>query len=312
MIITQTPLRVSFFGGGTDFPDFYEKYGGCVLSTAINKYVYVIVIPRFDNNIRVTYTKAELVKNVNDVKHDIVRECLKHVKIEGGIEVITIGDVPAGTGLGSSSAVTVGLLKALYAFKGIETNAKQLAEEACHIEIDILKKPIGVQDQYASAFGGFKFYSFEKGKVGGFNVPPDDLQEHLLLLYTGITRESSTILKVQKKNVSKNSGILKKMKGLALESIHWIDKEGFGKLLGESWGLKRQLAEDISNDKIERWFAKAEHAGATGGKVLGAGGGGFLLLYCPDGTKEAVRNALKLVEMPFEFEPNGSKVMLNI
>ena len=309
MIISQTPLRVSFFGGGTDFPDFYNKYGGCVLSTAINKYVYVIVKDRFDNNIRVTYTKAELVKNVNDVKHDIVRECLKYTKIEGGIEVITIGDVPAGTGLGSSSAVTVGLLKALHAYKGEETNAKQLAEEACHIEIDILKKPIGVQDQYASAFGGFRFYEFTKKGVREFKISPNDLPEHLLLLYTGITRESSSILKVQKKNVPKNTKILKQMKELVSKAIgYW----NFGELLGESWGLKRQLAEDISNDKIEMWFAKASYAGATGGKVLGAGGGGFLLLYCPDGTKENVRKALKLVELPFEFEPNGSKVMLNL
>ena len=307
MIITQTPLRVSFFGGGTDFPDFYNKYGGCVLSTAINKYVYVIVKPRFDNNIRVTYTKAELVKNVNDVKHDIVRECLKHVKINGGIEVITIGDVPAGTGLGSSSAVTVGLLKALHAYKGEETNAKQLAEEACHIEIDILKKPIGVQDQYASAFGGFRFYSFEKGKVGGFKVPPEDLQEHLLLLYTGITRESSSILKVQKKNVPKNIKILEQMKELASMAIgYW----NFGELLDKNWELKKQLG-PISTPRIDRMYEVAKKAGATGGKILGAGGGGFLLLYCPYG-KDVIRKSISAIELPFEFEPNGSKVMLNL
>ena len=167
MIICQTPLRISFMGGGSDFPEFYNKYDGCVLSTAINKYIYVIVKPRFDSKVRLTYTKAELKKNSNSLKHDIVRECLKYTKIEGGIEVITIGDVPAGTGLGSSSAVTVGLLKALHAYKGEETNAKQLAEEACHIEIDILKKPIGVQDQYISAYGGVRFIELTCPSVGG-------------------------------------------------------------------------------------------------------------------------------------------------
>jgi len=308
MIIVQAPLRCSFFGGGTDFPEFYEEHGGCVLTTAINKYIYVIVKPRFDNKIRVTYRKAELVKSVKDVKHEIVRECLKHVGIKGGIEVITIGDVPAGTGLGSSSAVTVGVLKALYAYVGREMDAEQLALTACYIEREMLHKPIGVQDQYISAYGGFRFFEFTKGRIGGLKIPVETLFDHLLLFYTGISRDSSKILEIQSKNTRKNTAILLTMRGMASQAI---GNPQFGELLDESWQLKKQLG-PISSPKIDKWYEKAIKAGATGGKILGAGGGGFLLFYCPTNKKQAVRKALfRLTEIPISPEPDGAKVILN-
>jgi len=301
MIITQTPLRVSFFGGGTDFPDFYEKYGGCVLTTAINKYVYVIVKSRFDNQIRVTYRKAELVDSVNDIKHDIVRECLKSVGIDHGIEVITIGDIPAGTGLGSSSAVTVGVLNALYAYLGQKTNPEWLAQEACYIEREVLGKPIGIQDQYISAYGGFQHFGFDSEGVTHKKVDYGDLFDHLLMFYTGVTRESEKILKVQSKNISKNIKVLQEMK-------KFTNKKVTGELLNKSWELKKTLG-PVSNPKIDKLYAKALKNGATGGKILGAGGGGFLLLYTND--KDKLRKAIKLTEIPLESEPEGSKIIFN-
>ena len=301
MIITQTPLRCSFFGGGTDFPNFYEKHGGCVLTTAINKYVYVIVKPRFDDQIRVTYRKAELVDNVNDIKHDIVRECLKHVGITKGIEVITIGDVPAGTGLGSSSAVTVGVLRALHTYKGETMLADWLAEEACYIEREVLGKTIGIQDQYISAYGGFRFFGFDNEGVTTKKVDYGDLFDHLLMFYTGVTREADKILKVQSKNVSKNIKVLQEMK-------KFTHKKVTGELLNKSWELKKTLG-PISNPKLDKLYTKALKAGAIGGKILGAGGGGFLLVYTND--KEKVRKAMKLTEIPIESEPDGSKVIFN-
>lgn len=312
MIIVQTPLRVSFFGGGTDFPEFYRKYGGGTLSTAINKYIYVVVKSRFDDYIRLTYTKAELVKNIDNLKHDIVRECLKHVGITKGIEVITIGDVPAGSGLGSSSAVTVGVLKALYAYRGVETAAEQLAQEACHIEREILCKPIGIQDQYIAAYGGCRFFEFGK-KTKNKEVCLGDIPDSLLLFFTGITRSADKILKVQRKNVAKNINILITMRDLAknMSKGSWKNDE-FGKSLDIAWQMKKELNHTVSSAKIDKLYQKAKGAGALGGKILGAGGGGFLLLYCPDGTKESVRQALsKLTEIPFVPEPDGAKVILN-
>jgi D-glycero-alpha-D-manno-heptose-7-phosphate kinase len=310
MIIVQTPLRVSFLGGGTDFPDFYEKCGGAVLTTAINKYIYVIVKPRFDSNVRLTYTKAELKKNSNSLKHDIVRECLRHVGITHGIEVITIGDVPSGSGLGSSSAVTVGVLKALYAYIGHETSAKQLAEEACYIEREILCKPIGVQDQYIAAYGGFRMLEFTKNGVVSRKYPIGKLFDHLLMFFTGITRDSAEILGVQSERIKKNREILKEMAGLVYKA-NWYEDGNFGQLLGENWRLKKKLA-GVSNFAIDEWYQKAMNAGATGGKILGAGGGGFLLFYSPVEKKDAIRSALSdLTEIPIAPEPDGCKVILN-
>lgn len=310
MIIVQVPLRVSFLGGGTDFAEFYEKHSGAVLSTAIKKYIYVIVKPRFDKNVRLTYTRAELKKNSNSLKHDIVRECLKRVEISHGIEIVTIGDVPAGTGLGSSSAVTVGVLKALYAFKGIEMNAKQLAEEACEVEIETLGKPIGVQDQYIAAYGGFRLFEFSKKGVVSRKLFMGTLKEHILMFYTGMTHDSAEILAVQKDNTKKNTEILKEMRELVYKA-NWADDGNLGELLGETWRLKKQLG-PISNPQIDEWYNKGIEAGASGGKLLGAGGGGFLLFYCPNGTKDKVRLAMTgLSEFPFEPESVGATVLLN-
>lgn len=316
MIIVQTPLRASFFGGGTDFPDFYLKEGGCALTMAINKYIYVIVKPRFDSNVRLTYTQAEIVKNSGELKHDIVRECLKQVTLTNGVEIVTIGDVPGGTGLGSSSAVTVGTLKALHAYTGHETGAEQLAQEACSIEREVLHKPIGIQDQYICAYGGFRFLEFKQdGQVTHRKLPIGKLPERLLLFFTGITRDSGIILQTQTKNIPKNRKILIEMKKMAYQAVETIEKgnyDTFGKLLHKSWQLKKKLAKSISNPKIDGWYQKALDAGAIGGKVLGAGGGGFLLLYCPNGSKEKIRTALsKLTEIPIEPEPDGAKVILN-
>jgi len=310
MIIVKIPLRVSFLGGGTDFIEFYTKYGGAVLSTAIKKYIYVIVIPRFDNNVRLTYTKAELKKNANSLKHDIVRECMKRVGINHGIEVVTISDVPAGTGLGSSSAVTVGVLKALYAYKGVETNARQLAEEACQIEIDILGKPIGVQDQYIAAYGGFRMFEFSKDGVVNRKLHIGNLQEHLLMFYTGLTHDSAEILSVQKDNMPNTVEILKEMRELVYKA-NWNEDGNMGDLLNTTWEYKKQLA-SITNPAIDEWYKIGIKAGAIGGKLLGAGQGGFLLFYCSPEDKDNIRHALSdLTEMPFEPEPDGAKVIFN-
>ena len=310
MIIVQVPLRVSFLGGGSDFPAFYEKYGGAVLSTAINKYIYVIVKSRYDNNVRLTYTKPELKKNSNSLKHDIVRECLKHVGINHGIEVITIGDLPSGTGLGSSSAVTVGVLKALYAFIGQEMGPKQLAEKACYIERIVLCKPIGIQDQYISAYGGFRMFEFSKSGVVSQKLSLGKLADHFLMFYTGITRKSSEILGIQSERIKKNKEVLKEMTSLVYKA-NWQEDGNFGELLAENWKLKKQLG-PVSNPQIDEWYSSGINAGATGGKLLGAGGGGFLLFYCPIDKKESVRTALSsLTEIPFGYEPDGAKVILN-
>ncbi len=314
MIIVQTPLRVSLFGGGTDFPEFYKNEGGCVLTTAINKYIYVIVKSRFDSNVRLTYTKAEFVNKSSELKHDIVRECLKHVGINHGVEIITIGDVPGGSGLGSSSAVTVGVLKALYAYIGQETAAEELAQTACFIEREALHKPIGIQDQYISAYGGSRFIEFGSGVVSR-KLSFGKISEHLLLFFTGITRSSEKILRVQSNNLSKNLDALRKIKRLTYQAVKEVKKNNgnaFGKLLDESWQQKKLLAKSISSTKINFWYKKAKDAGALGGKILGAGGGGFLLFYCPNGSKEKVRLALsKLTEIPIQPEPDGTKVILN-
>jgi D-glycero-alpha-D-manno-heptose-7-phosphate kinase len=308
-------MRISLFGGGTDFPAFYRKEGGCVLSTAINKYIYVIVKPRFDRKVRLTYTQAELVDKSCELKHDIVRECLKQVGINHGVEIITIGDLPAGTGLGSSSAVTVGVLKALYAYKGHEMGTEELAQMACRIELGALKKPIGVQDQYISAFGSFRFFSFGMEGVTNRKLSTGKLFDHLLLLYTGITRDADSILEVQDKNTTINLDTLRDIKALAIQALSEIDEgrwEGLGKLLDDSWRLKKKLALSISTPQIDAWYEKGLEAGALGGKVLGAGGGGFLLFFCPNGLKDKVRQSLSdLVEIPIRPEPDGAKIILN-
>jgi D-glycero-alpha-D-manno-heptose-7-phosphate kinase len=322
MIIVQTPLRVSLFGGGTDFPSYYLQEGGCVLSFAIDKYIFVTIKKRFDNLLRIGYTKTEMVECVDQIQHELIREALRISGIHQGVEVTTMGDIPsAGSGLGSSSTVTVGSLHAMYAFQGNLVIADRLAREACQIELDILQKPIGVQDQYIAAFGGFRFFEFTKqGEIHCKKFHLDDttlrkINQSLMLFYTGVTRKSATILKEQKSNITDRLKVLDEMKRLAHSARDEIEAgrvDSIGDLLHENWQLKKQLASQISNGEIDNLYRTAREAGAVGGKITGAGGGGFLLLYCPQAKQEDVRAALhNLQELPFQVERDGSKVIFN-
>jgi D-glycero-alpha-D-manno-heptose-7-phosphate kinase len=322
VIITQTPLRISFLGGGTDFPDFYKKHGGCVLTTAIDKYVYVIVKERFDKQIYVSYTQKEIVDKVTDLKHELVREALKITGVTQGIEIAFLSDIPAaGSGLGSSSSVTVGVLNALYQYTGRAVEARRLAEEACQIEIDILKKPIGVQDQYIAAWGGVEFMEFSDQKISAsrLRLPDellDDLKSYMMVFFTGRTRQANTILAEQISKIKDQSQILKEMAQQARDGKQLLEKgqiEKLGKLLDEGWKLKKQLASKITDPEIDAMYAAAKKAGAIGGKISGAGGGGFLTLFVPTDKRESVRRAMKGArEMPIGLSRDGSKVIFNI
>jgi len=320
VIITRTPFRISFIGGGTDLPDFYRVETGAVVSTAINKYMYIVVNRRFTDAIRVSYyARTEIVDKVAEIQHPLVRETLKMVGITKGIEVASIADVHAGAGLGSSSSFTVGLLNALYAYKGILKSAEDLAREACHIEIDILGEPIGKQDQYIAAYGGFRYIQFNPDE-SVFTEPliwprKEELLQNLLLLYTGDVREANSILREQKENIKqgKRMSSLRKLRDSAGQLRELLNSNAspdiLGKFLHEGWMLKRRLAGGISNQKIDEYYEKALKAGAFGGKVLGAGGGGFLLLYCPKEKQSQVKEALNLRPLEFSFEPEGSKII---
>lgn len=323
MIITQTPLRISFAGGGTDFPDFYKLDGGCVISSAIDKYIYVVIKERFDNKIRVGYSKTEMVDSIDNIEHELVRECLRKTDINQGVEISTMADIPSeGSGLGSSSSVTVGLLNALYAFKGDLQPAEVLAEQACEIEIEVLGKPIGKQDQYIAAFGNLRLIQFlPSGSVRAdlVEIDPDKkrrLGESLMLFYTGVTRSSSDILSEQRQNISARIKLLDEIKHQAYE-IHANLCNGcsdrVGEIMHQGWQHKRQLAGRISNSYLDALYRKALDAGAVGGKIAGAGGGGFLLLYCPPEHQAAVRETLcDLKELPFGLERDGTKVIFNV
>lgn len=322
MIIVQTPLRVSLFGGGTDFPEFYRENGGCVLSSAINKYVFVTAKKRFDQKLRIGWTLTEMVDSIDEVKHELIREALRKTGVTRGVEITTMGDIPStGSGLGSSSTVTVGALHALYVLQGEIVPAERLAREACEIEIDILGKPIGVQDQYITSLGGLKFLEFKRNgqiQVEKILLETDllrKLNDNLLLFFTGVTRSSDSILGEQKRNIANNQKTLREMKSIAITARCALlegNLDVIGNLLHQSWLLKQQLASKISNGAIDEMYQAARQAGAIGGKITGAGGGGFLLLYCPYENQDAVRAALHhLQELPFELEPHGTKVIFN-
>ena len=322
MIIVQTPLRVSLFGGGTDFRSYFENEGGCVLTTAIDKYIFVTIKKRFDRKLRIGYTHTEMVDDLDSVKHELIREALRKGQIAQGVEVTTMGDIPSqGSGLGSSSTVTVGALHATYTLLGELVGAERLAREACEIEIDILGKPIGIQDQYIAAYGGLRFLEFTtRGEVVNqlldVNVSTlRQLTESTMLFYSGITRKADSILTQQKRNINGKLGVLREMKGLAYAARHELLEgrpDEIGRLLHESWVLKKQLTSKISNGSLDEIYDSARRAGALGGKITGAGGGGFMLLYCPHACQEAVRAALHpLQELPFRLEPDGSKVIFN-
>jgi D-glycero-alpha-D-manno-heptose-7-phosphate kinase len=322
LIIVQTPLRISFFGGGTDFPSYFHEEGGCVLSSAIDKYIFVMLKKRFDDKLRIGYTRTEMVDSVDEVQHELIREALRQTGISHAVEVSTTGDIPSeGSGLGSSSTVTVGALHAMYTYLGEIVPAGRLAQEACQIEIDRLGKPIGVQDQYIAAFGGVRFFEFlPDGQVTCAKIAMNTelrrmLNSSFLLFFTGISRKSDTILSEQKENINDRLKILGQIKRLAYVAKDEMEAgniEAIGHLLHEGWELKKQLAGKISNGIIDEMYQAARCAGALGGKLTGAGGGGFLLLCCPHEKQDAVRAALKgLRELPYELERDGSKVIFN-
>ncbi len=322
MIIVQTPLRISFFGGGTDFPSFFMEEGGCVLSSAIDKYIFVTVKERFDRKLRIGYTQTEMVDGLDSIRHDLIREALRLTGIREGLEVTTMGDIPSeGSGLGSSSTVTVGSLHAMYAYMGEIASAEQLAREACSIEIDILKKPIGIQDQYIAAYGGLRFFEFKtNGDVGveKIHISADSyriLNDNFMLFFTGLSRKADSILKEQKDNIKDRLVELREIKQMAFQAREYLelgDFDLFGQLLNQSWELKKRLSRSVSNGTINDMYEAARRAGAVGGKITGAGGGGFLLLYVPYERQNAVRNALTgLQELPFRLERDGTKVILN-
>jgi D-glycero-alpha-D-manno-heptose-7-phosphate kinase len=323
MIISQTPLRISLAGGGTDLASFYKQDEGWVISSAIDKYVFVIIKERFDDKIYINYSKKEIVDCVNEIEHDLVREAMRKTKVEKGVEITTLADIPSsGSGLGSSSSVTVGLLNAFYAYQGELVTAERLAREACEIEINVLGKPIGKQDQYIAAYGGIRFFRFKTNeeviveKINLENSFKRKFGANLLLFFTGKTRSSDKILSEQKQNTINKLEVLKSMKHHAVEIREAIETRKFdevGKILTESWNHKKQLASQISNGDIDEMYNRAINAGALGGKISGAGGGGFLLLYCPRENQNKVREALKeFREFPFFLEKYGSKIIFNM
>ena len=321
MIIVQTPLRVSFFGGGTDFRTFFAEEGGCVLTSTIDKYIFVTIKKRFDAKLRIGYTQTEMVDSVDQIQHELIREALRKTGIIEGVEIATMGDIPSASGLGSSSTVTVGSLHAMYTYLGQIVPNERLAHEACEIEIDTLGKPIGIQDQYIAALGDLRFLEFmPDGQILNQKIILDTalkrkFNENLLLFFTGITRQADSVLTEQKANINSHLPILRQMKQLthtALDALQIGELHTVGHLLHESWQLKKQMASKISNGVLDEMYEAARRAGAVGGKITGAGGGGFLLLYCPYERQEAVREALKhLQEFPFQLERDGTKVIFN-
>jgi len=325
MIITQTPLRASFLGGGTDIPAFYRRFGGAVLCTAISKYVYVTVNPKFDERIRVSYSVTEEVDHAAEVKHPLVNAVLRKLGVSGSIEITSIADIPGrGSGLGSSSAFAVGLLNAIHAHLQNYVSAAQLAAEACHVEIDMCGEPIGKQDQYAAAFGGLRFIRFNEDdtvSVESVAIPPvaqTRLNNSLMLFYTHITRSASPILQRQTEEVVASIAKQASLRAMAAQAqelraaLEAGEVTALGAALDEAWQLKRSLSDGISNPAIDDWYARARAAGAAGGKLLGAGGGGFLLFYAEPDRHEALTRALpELKPVPVRFGTGGSKIMLN-
>ncbi len=323
MIISKTPLRISLVGGGTDLKDFYVNNLGHVISTTIDKYIYVIVKERFDDKIVLHYTDNEIVDEVSNIKHELIRESLKKVGITKGIEIITLADIPSkGTGLGSSSTLTVGLLNALYTYKGIQATQEKLAREACEIEIDILKKPIGKQDQYIAAYGGLKKFTFKKDEsveIRSFNLSGNErrvLGSNLTLHFTNITRDANIILNNQKNNIElKNKELL-----IISDLVHNVEMameirnfKEIGYVLKINWEAKKSLTDNITNGVIDKMVNLATENGAAGCKIAGAGGGGFLLSYVPRDNQDKFRKAMnEYKELPFMLDSFGTRIIFNI
>lgn len=322
MIISRTPLRVSLVGGGTDLEAFYRDEPGAVVSTAIRKYIYITVNPKFDSHIRASYSVTEIVDSVDEIRHELIRESLKSLAIGGGVEITSISDIPSqGTGLGSSSSYTVGLLNALYAYRHQLVGAERLAREACDIEICRCGKPIGKQDQYIAAYGGLQYIQFNPD--GSVFVDPivceaatrGTLESSILLLYTGLTRSADPILAEQRDNMRSGHGRegMRRMARLAGElktALVANDLQACGDVLHESWMVKRSMASGVSTAQIDEWYARARANGALGGKISGAGGGGFLMLFAPPHAHAGICAALpELRRVPIRLEPQGSKII---
>ncbi len=324
MIISQTPLRIGLLGGGTDLPGYYREHGGRVLNCAIDKYVYVIVKQRFDDDIYVNYSKKEIVSRVDDLEHELVREAMHMAGVGNGVEITTLADIPSGggSGLGSSSAVTVGLLQALFAYQGRQVSAEELAERACTIEIERCRKPIGKQDQYIAALGGIRDIRFGPGdevvaqELGLSAVGRRALQQQIMLFYTGVTRSADSILVEQRANIESTRpqlDLLRDLAGFAAGRLRNGDVDAIGPAMRESWEAKRKLATGVSNDEVDAAVTRALDAGASGAKLTGAGGGGFLLVICPMERQRAVReNLAGMRELPIKLDHLGSRVVLNV
>jgi len=324
MIISRTPFRISFFGGGTDYPDWYREHGGAVLSTTIDKYCYISVRelpPFFEHRFRLVYSFVENVKEVSELAHPAARGVLQHLGISKGLEIHHDGDLPARSGVGSSSAFTVGLISAVRALEGRYISKDELAQEAIHVEHSVIREPVGAQDQISAAFGGFNHITFRQD--GTYQVAPliiqrdrlESLQGHLMLLFTGLSRTAAEIAKTQIANMDQRRGELQALTQLVGRAIEILrstsDLDELGRLLDEGWTLKRRLSDRVSTPAIDAFYDAARRAGAIGGKLLGAGGGGFLLLFVRPEDRAKVRAALpKLIEVPFRFETSGSRIVL--
>ncbi len=323
MVISRTPFRISFFGGGTDYPGWVKEHGGAVLATTINKYSYLTVRylpPFFWHKYRIVYSKNEMCNTIDEIEHPAVREIIRFLKIRNGLEIHHDGDLPARSGLGSSSALTVGLLNALHALLGDMISKQQLAKESIHLEQEILKETVGYQDQTLAAYGGFNHITFQKN--GNIIVKPitlstkriNELESHLMLFYTGIPRIASNVAKSYVNKIEKQKEQLSMMQDSVDEALSILtskkDIKSFGELLNEFWKLKRSLSPQVSNSEIDEIYQKARRAGALGGKLIGAGGGGFLLLFVPPENQKKVRASLKkLIHVPFKFEREGSQII---
>jgi len=324
MIISRTPFRISFFGGGTDYPIHYRKYGGAVLATSINKYCYInlrYLPPFFDHKHLVVYSKIEQTKDVSEIQHPAVRETLKHMKIKKGISIHHDGDLPARAGLGTSSSFTVGMLNALYALKGKIVTKRQLALDAIHVEQNMIKENVGSQDQITTAFGGFNKVEFDSDEE--FQVRPVTiswektqlLQDHMMLFFTGLSRTASEIAREQIKKAPEKKKELKRMAEMVDEALDILngndsDITTFGRLLHENWMIKRKLSSKITTNEIDKIYNDVMKAGALGGKLLGAGGGGFLLFFVePEKQQIVMKNMKNLLHVPFKFERLGSQII---
>jgi D-glycero-alpha-D-manno-heptose-7-phosphate kinase len=332
MIIVKSPLRISIGGGGTDLPSYYENFESTFISAAINKYVYISVHPMFQNEILVKYSEMERVQHPSQLKHPIIREALLHTGIESSIEISSFADIPSGTGLGSSGTFTVALLKALYTHKNIHHDSLSLAEDACKIELEKLKSPVGKQDQYIASVGGLtRFHIDKKGKVSASPLKMEshhrlDLEDHLLLFFTGYSRSANVLLKEQDDKTKVKSEVTNKNSNEMVENLHFTKELGiqignclekgeiddFGRLMNVHWEHKKKRSQNMSSGPIDEWYYLALKNGALGGKLIGAGGGGFLMFLAEDKRKlRATMREAGLQEVPFRFDNLGTQVVLN-